>query len=156
MEYKEYKTPIQDLFWAGNNKYTFVQCISSDLRMAAGIALVYNQYFETRLATKEYYNGSAESIWDEKAQSDLHPGWAVHIGRVINLVTKRNYYNKPTIENMKTALYSLRDIVISENIKYLAMPKIGCGLDGLRWNSVYALIMDIFKDVDVEIVMCYL
>lgn len=31
------------------------------------------------------------------------------------------------------------------------MPKIGCGLDGLKWEDVKASVQDIFKDTDVEI-----
>jgi hypothetical protein len=41
-------------------------------------------------------------------------------------------------------------------IKYLAMPKIGCGLDKLDWNRVSDMIREIFSDLDIEIMVCYL
>lgn len=36
----------------------------------------------------------------------------------------------------------------------LAMPKIGCGLDILEWNKVSEIIKDVFKDTDIEILVC--
>lgn len=41
-------------------------------------------------------------------------------------------------------------------IKYLAMPKIGCGLDRLQWGKVREIIQDKFKDLDIEIEVRYL
>ena len=42
------------------------------------------------------------------------------------------------------------------NIKKLAMPKIGCGLDRLQWSKVRENIKEAFKDIDIEIVVKYL
>ena len=44
----------------------------------------------------------------------------------------------------------------NKNIKKLVMPKIGCGLDRLSWDKVEPMIQEIFKDLDIEIVVCYL
>ena len=41
-------------------------------------------------------------------------------------------------------------------IKRLAMPKIGCGLDKLKWEDVSKIIKDVFSDTDIEIIVCYL
>ena len=40
------------------------------------------------------------------------------------------------------------------NIKLLAMPKIGCGLDRLQWDKVKFMIEETFVDLDVEIIIC--
>lgn len=32
------------------------------------------------------------------------------------------------------------------------MPKIGCGLDRLQWDKVKEIIINTFKDIDLEIV----
>lgn len=43
-----------------------------------------------------------------------------------------------------------------EQIQYLAMPKIGCGLDRLQWGKVREIIKDVFNDVNIEILVCSL
>ena len=50
----------------------------------------------------------------------------------------------------------MRDYCIKYNIRYLAMPKIGCGLDKLQWSKVREIIKDEFKDVDIQIEIRYL
>ena len=44
----------------------------------------------------------------------------------------------------------------NKNIKKLVIPKIGCGLDRLSWDKVEPMVQEIFKDLDIEIVVCYL
>lgn len=39
---------------------------------------------------------------------------------------------------------------------YIAMPKIGCGLDKLEWSKVKAIIEEVFAGTDIEILICYL
>ena len=50
----------------------------------------------------------------------------------------------------------MRDYCIKYNIHYLAMPKIGCGLDKLQWGKVREIIKEEFKDVDIQIEIRYL
>ena len=50
----------------------------------------------------------------------------------------------------------MKEIVIMNNIKFIAMPKIGCGLDRLQWDKVKEIIINTFKDIDLEILVCYL
>ena len=46
--------------------------------------------------------------------------------------------------------------IITNKIKYVAMPKIGCGLDRLQWGKVREIINETFKDLDIEILVCYI
>lgn len=41
-------------------------------------------------------------------------------------------------------------------IKYLGLPKIGCGLDRLQWGKVREIIKEEFKNLDIEIEVRYL
>ena len=50
----------------------------------------------------------------------------------------------------------MKEQIVEKNITKLAMPKIGCGLDKLKWNNVRCIIKDIFKDLDIEIKICYI
>ena len=78
------------------------------------------------------------------------------IDNVFNLVTKNKYWNKPTYSDLNKTLEMLKKFIIKLDIKYLAMPKIGCGLDKLHWNKVKKNIENIFNDLDIEIVICYI
>lgn len=40
---------------------------------------------------------------------------------------------------------------MEHNIGAIAMPRIGCGLDGLVWDRVRDILTDIFKDTDIKI-----
>jgi len=48
----------------------------------------------------------------------------------------------------------MKQICLENNIKKIAMPVIGCGLDRLNWNDVSEQIKDVFADMDVEILVC--
>jgi len=50
----------------------------------------------------------------------------------------------------------MKDMLVKFEIKKLAMPRIGCGLDKLQWSMVREIIIDIFKDTDCKIVVCKL
>ena len=55
---------------------------------------------------------------------------------------------------MRLALKKMKQICLEYNIKKIAMPVIGCGLDRLNWNDVSEQIKDIFADTNVEILVC--
>lgn len=74
----------------------------------------------------------------------------------MNLITKEKYWHKPTYKSLEQSLIKMREIIIDEDIKYIAMPKIGSGLDRLSWGRVREIIKDLFKDIDVEIVVYFL
>ena len=48
----------------------------------------------------------------------------------------------------------MKQICLEHNIKKIAMPVIGCGLDRLNWNDVSEQIKNIFVDTEVEILVC--
>ena len=81
-------------------------------------------------------------------------GFCVQDGRVFNLVTKRNYFHKPTEETMRNALLDLREQAKEQRIKMLAMPKIGAGLDKMPWKVVLSIIIEVFNDEDITILVC--
>lgn len=45
----------------------------------------------------------------------------------------------------------MRDHMVANKVKQVAMPKIGCGLDRLVWPEVEKRLTNVFKDNDVEI-----
>ena len=130
------------------DKYYLVHCISSDCQMGAGIAIEFNKKFKLRNKVK--------AIVDEwMIEKGVYPN-CVLIDNVFNLITKKNYWNKPTYDSLKLSLQTMSMYCLSRSIKYLAMPKIGCGLDRLQWGRVREMIEEIFTDIDIEILVCHL
>lgn len=143
-----YKEEIRDLF-AVPDDYYLVQCISADFKMGKGIAVEFNKRFNMKNKLKKKY-GDYKLVYivaDRK-------GHCLVEGRVFNLITKLNYYDKPTYENLCSALKRMRWICEINKIEKLAMPLIGCGLDRLKWDKVSAIIQDVFKDTNIEILVC--
>lgn len=127
------------------NEYVLAHCISSDCVMGAGIAPQFVKRYDLKrdLITLNPKVGQAV-LWQKMGIS------------VFNLITKKYVYQKPTLETLEESLRSMKTQVVKNQIMKLAMPLIGCGLDGLRWEDVEKLIKHTFDDVDVEILICYL
>ena len=136
---------IQADLFEYENEYALVHCISSDCVMGAGIA----PQFVKRYGLKR----DLISLNPKVGQAIL---WQRDSISVLNLITKKYVYQKPTLKTLEESLRSMKKQVIKNQIKKLAMPLIGCGLDRLRWEDVEKLIKDMFEDVDVEILVCYL
>ena len=47
-------------------------------------------------------------------------------------------------------------MAVKNKINKISMPKIGCGLDGLQYDKVEKIIKEVFKDTNIEILVCYL
>ena len=45
----------------------------------------------------------------------------------------------------------MKEHAVNNQVKNIAMPKIGCGLDRLEWNNVRKLIIDTFSDTAITI-----
>lgn len=73
---------------------------------------------------------------------------------MFNLITKERYYHKPTLITMRLALEKMNKVCSENDIKKIAMPTIGAGLDRLKWDDVAKSIHTIFDDTDVEILVC--
>lgn len=143
-----YNEEVKDLFTVSKN-YFLAHCISADFALGAGIA----KEFKNRGVKKQLkYNYSYSKIGD--ALVTYSTDW---IGE-LNLVTKDKYYEKPTLKSLTKALISMRDIILTYPIEQhkIAMPQIACGLDRLKWENVSEIIKDVFKDTDIEILVCKL
>lgn len=110
---------------------TLVHCISSDYALGAGIA----KQFEYKYGLRKQLHAHGPSLTPE----------CIYAGGVMNLVTKRYYWDKPTYASLLAALNSLHEQCIKHNICKLSMPYIGCGLDKLKWDKVELLIKHVFN-----------
>lgn len=137
-----------DLFSVSDDYY-LAHCISADFGMGRGIAVEFNKRFNMKTILQLTYCDYVNVFHKENRIGDC-----ILQERVLNLITKERYYQKPTYKSLAIALEKMRDICIENNIAKVAMPKIGCGLDRLKWDRVMGIIMDIFQYTDIEILAC--
>ena len=134
----------RDLFTVPQGYY-LAHCISADFALGAGIAKVFDNVYNMRFKLFRMYD-------EYKYQG----GDALLVDNVFNLVTKPKCYHQPTYDSLREALESMRAQMELFAVTKLAIPMIGCGLDRLNWEDVYAIIEDVFADSNVDILVCQL
>ncbi|KAJ8951545.1 hypothetical protein NQ318_020418 [Aromia moschata] len=72
---------------------------------------------------------------------------------VFYLVTKQLSHHKPTYQTVWDTLVELRDVLLSQSISSLAIPKIASGLDGLDWRVIRSMLEVLFR-FGIEILVC--
>ncbi|XP_033914492.2 ADP-ribose glycohydrolase OARD1-like [Acipenser ruthenus] len=128
-----------DLFSCPQSE-SLAQCISEDCRMGAGIAVLFKRKF-----------GGVQELLGQKKQ----PGECAVLRRgkrfVYYLITKKKAHQKPTYESLRKSLEAMREHCVSNEVRELSMPRIGCGLDRLDWKKVAVMIEEVFQDTDIQI-----
>ncbi|XP_017096040.2 ADP-ribose glycohydrolase OARD1 [Drosophila bipectinata] len=134
-----YKEINGDLFSAQKD-YSLCHCVAADLRMGKGIAVKFRNKFGQllNLQKQNVQPGGVAILQDQQRY-------------VYYLVTKKTSWGKPTYELLYSSLLAMRQHMISHNVPKLAMPRIGCGLDGLNWSKVKEMVCQIFQSDAVEI-----
>ena len=120
--------------------FSLAHCISRDLKMGAGIAKTFRDKF-----------GRIQELSDQKANIGEIAILKVESKFIYNLVTKNRYFDKPTYKSLRQSLVAMKEHAVKNQVKNIAMPKIGCGLDRLEWDTVSNLIMNVFLDTPVNI-----
>jgi O-acetyl-ADP-ribose deacetylase (regulator of RNase III) len=76
----------------------------------------------------------------------LKPHW------IINFPTKQHWRNSSKIEWIISGLKDLREFIVINNVKSIAIPPLGAGNGGLLWSTVREQIEHILGDLEnVEI-----
>ncbi|KAJ8949441.1 hypothetical protein NQ318_007542 [Aromia moschata] len=73
---------------------------------------------------------------------------------VFYLVTKQLSHHKPTYQTVWDTLVELRDVLLSQSIGSLAIPKIASGLDGLDWRVIRSMLEVLFRFTGIEVLVC--
>ena len=142
-----YKEEKMNLFEAPED-YALVHCISADFALGAGIAKQFQLKYKTR-----------DELKTRCPQYSWHGGDCLGTGSkdtriVFNLVTKKNYWDKPEYKDLEDSLTELLDICEIGGYRKLAMPLIGCGLDKLNWSIVESIIKKVFEFANIKIMVC--
>ena len=112
-------------------------CVSEDLAMGAGIAVLFKKKF-----------GRVNDLRSQGArvgQAAVLPKMGQQHAFVYYLVTKRRYFQKPSMRNLVASCEWMRDHAVRNQVRTLAMPLLGCGLDGLVWEEVEEMLRDVFS-----------
>lgn len=73
---------------------------------------------------------------------------------IIHFPTKQHWRNPTKQEWVKSGLVALKELIIQQQIKSIAIPPLGCGNGGLKWEQVKPMIVAELGDLDdVEIVI---
>lgn len=139
-----YTEEVRDLFSVSDDYY-LAHCISADFAMGAGIAVEFNKRFNMKQRLQDQYKSYLPKYTN---------GDCVLEDRVFNLITKPQYWSKPTYTSVRNALISMKAMCEGHKITKVAMPIIGCGLDRLDWSRVSEVIKEVFGDTDIEILVC--
>lgn len=131
----------RDLFTMPDSYY-LAHCISADAKMGAGIAVQFKKRFKL------------SSLQTMGSQDQLEVGKCYLVDRVMNLVTKPKYWNKPTYDSLTSSIRSMKKLCLQNEITQLAMPEIGCGLDKLQWGAVRDILKREFEDTAINITVC--
>lgn len=138
-----------NLFDLPKNEYVFAHCIAADLKWGAGIApILISKEFDAESLCRYAKDGG--DVVDQLFVGDILP-IKCNKGIFVNLITKRLTFAKPTYNSLAESLNTLKNYMIDNNLTKLAMPRIGCGIDGLEWLKVEAIIKQIFENTEIEI-----
>jgi len=141
----KYEEITGDLFREAQGR-VLAHCISADFALGAGIAVKFKE-MGVKEALQNAFPDYAKK-WTQGECIVTH----IHSDVTCNLVTKRYCYEKPTYENLQSALDSMKEFLERE-LEYkktlqVGMPLIGCGIDGLEWDRVSQMVKDTFSDLE--------
>ncbi|XP_053174416.1 ADP-ribose glycohydrolase OARD1 [Scomber japonicus] len=128
-----------DLFSCPEDE-ALAHCISEDCRMGAGIAVKFKNKFK--------------GVEELKEQKKLMGQCAVlQRGKrfVYYLITKKKASHKPTYDSLTQSLEDMKTHCVKNTVTRISMPRIGCGLDGLRWEMVSDKLKEVFRDTNISI-----
>ncbi|NXC48141.1 OARD1 deacetylase, partial [Penelope pileata] len=115
-------------------------CISEDCRMGAGIAVLFKKKF-----------GGVQELLDQQKKTGEVAVLQRDDRYIYYLITKKKVSHKPTYDDMRKSLQAMKTHSLNNGVTDISMPKIGCGLDGLDWDKVSAILGEVFEDTDIKI-----
>ncbi len=113
--------------------------------MGKGIALQFKQAFPENY---DFYQSACK-----RGEVQLGKMLLFRVGKltnpryIINFPTKQHWRGKSQIEDIETGLVDLIKVIKTEQIRSIAIPPLGCGNGGLKWEDVRPLIERAFVEL---------
>ncbi len=120
--------------------------------MGKGLALQFKQQFPENFRAYAAACRAGEMVVGRvhltRREAVTGPRW------IINFPTKQDWRHPSRLEWVEAGLHDLHRVLLAEGIASIALPKLGCGLGGLDWDTVRPLIESILGDLEgVEVVV---
>lgn len=130
-----------------------VNTVNTEGVMGKGIALQFKQTFPNMF--KSYQEACKNDIVQLGRVHVFDLGGLVGGPRwIINFPTKGHWKSKSRLENIRSGLVDLVSKVSELHIRSIAIPPLGCGLGGLKWEEVRPEIIQAFSSLpDVEVLL---
>ena len=143
--------------------YHIAFAIPADLSFGSTTARQIDAFYGLRDKLKK----AVEKYEDEC--EDLETGWlkagdTICIENIFVMFTTNKKYQRPTLDTIRSCVRDIAEECYEKKIRYLAMPRVGCGHGHLDWNVVKEAILDefdnYFDEMDEEeyrpfITFCY-
>lgn len=114
--------------------------------MGKGIALMFKERFPKNMAE---YNSACKldlvhtgKMFVTKTGDLVPPYW------IVNFPTKQHWKNRSQLEWIDKGLDDLKQFIVNNNIKSIAIPPLGAGNGGLEWQIVKSLIVAKLADLE--------
>ena len=127
----------------------YVNTVNTVGVMGKGIALQFKQAFPD--VFKQYAKDCKKGLVQVGEMHVVPVDGLANPKYIINFPTKKNWRNPSELNYIQDGLQDLVHVIRANNIRSIALPPLGCGNGGLDWHVVRPLIVEAFKDVDVEV-----
>ena len=132
----------QDLFTMPL-EVSLAHCVSADLVMGCGVA----DQFRRRVGRVEELRAQGATV-GQVAVLEEDKRFLYY------LITKAKVSGKPAYSALRRALTAMFRHARGHGVKHIAMPLIGCGLDGLRWDRVRPILEETACDCVEQVTVC--
>ena len=139
---------------------SIAHCVSSDLRFGLGVARQIREKFGqmNEIRVQDCSVGEVAVTCPIRTAATCPSAVAVvHPPRFIfHLFTKSFCFQKPSEASIERCLWELRRKMVNLGVKDVQAPKLGSGLDKMKWEKVLAIIGRVFDNPVVNIHICSL
>ena len=160
---------VGDLFSRETKTLALCHCVSACLAMGKGIAVPFKRRFggvDELRKQSPVVGGCCRLLRPGGDGRSANRRQRVHQRPIYYLITKPRYFHKPTLDALRQSLEVMRDDFcrLLDNDggldRCIAMPRIGCGLDGLSWSggdgrgassNVRDLLLDVFNGTGISL-----
>ena len=114
--------------------------------MGAGVALAFRRRFPEN--TRAYAAACRRNAVEPGRMFVFETGTPTPPRYLVNFPTKRHWKDASRMEDIVAGMSSLREEVRARAIRSVALPALGCGLGGLPWPEVRAVIEDRLRGLE--------
>lgn len=114
--------------------------------MGKGVALMFKERFTENM--KAYTEACKAGEVQTGKMFVTNTNELLGVAWIINFPTKQHWRNNSKMEWIDTGLQDLRRFIIENNIKSIAIPPLGAGNGGLKWQEVKPKIVEALQDLE--------